>query len=141
MRRSLPRVEAQQAVAEIHMGLAGRREIMRGQLAEPAASPHHQPGLAHDDQMFHGAVVAASARRRQFADRARVAVGQFAQHLPAGIVAEDKNELFLIRQRGRGGRFRGFGVGIHARSLEKRRTKRKCGYTIQKYLRTNQFIG
>lgn len=94
---SLPGIESYQAVAEIHMGLAGRGKIMRGQLIKTAATLHHKAGLAHEDEMFHGAVVTAIAGLGEFADGAGIAVGKFAQHLPAGKIADDKNELGLVR--------------------------------------------
>ena len=89
-----------------------------------------------------------SSRRRaiaylglgEFTDGAGVAVGQFPQHLPAGKVAKHKNELRLVRQRGRGGGFWGFGAGIHVRNLKNRRTKRKCGCASQQRGCANQQI-
>jgi len=50
-------------MAEVHDGLAGRRQILLGNLVEVSAPHNHQPGIAHQFQMLRRVVVTATGHR------------------------------------------------------------------------------
>jgi len=75
-------------MAKIHHRLAGRGEILPGELIDPPARLHDDAGLAHLHDVLEGVVVFAAGHLRQFVNRPRLAAGQFPQHLPAGGMAD-----------------------------------------------------
>ncbi len=86
-------------MAEVHDGLAGRRQILAHELVDASASLLHQPRLAQDLQMFDAAGVAATAHRRQFGNRPRFAAGQFLEHLPARHLVDGSERPLEVGQR------------------------------------------
>ena len=97
-------------MAEIHDGLAGRRQILAHELVDASASLLHQPRLAQDLQMFDAAGVAATAHRRQFGNRPRFAAGQFLEHFPARHLVDGAKCPFEVGQRPDEGIFLCFSV-------------------------------
>lgn len=93
-------------MAEIHDGLAGRRQILLRNLVEPSARLHRHPRPAQYRQMAPGAFVATAAGSRQFRNGAWLAHGQFLEHFPARLMGQNFGESFPVGQRRDHGSFR-----------------------------------
>ena len=89
-------------MAVIHDGLAGRRQILPGNLIQVAASHNYQPGFAHQLQMLGRVVITATGHGGDFTNRPRFARAQFLEDFPAPLVAEGNDHPLQIRP-GRGG--------------------------------------
>ena len=92
------RIHPQQAMAVIHVRLAGGGKILFRDLIKPPASLHHQPGFAQHNEMPAGVVVIAAGGGCQFANRARLALAQFLKHLPPHRTANRLHHAAAIRQ-------------------------------------------
>lgn len=100
-------MQPQQAVAEVHDGFAGRGQVVRRYLVEPAPALHDCAGPAQHGEVFGGGIAGAAGGDGQFADHARLAGAQGEEDFPAGVVAErGGEELWVNRRHGR----RGIGV-------------------------------
>jgi len=66
--------------------LAGRWNILLGDLVDPPAPALDEAAVEQLGQMLGGVVVAATGHLGQFGNRARFATGQFLEHLPAAAL-------------------------------------------------------
>ena len=79
-------------MAEVHDLFAGRGEVLRRNLVEPAASLHHRAGLAQHGEVLGGHVRAAFDDCGQLAHHAWFAVAQFLEYFPPRRMAERRRQ-------------------------------------------------
>ena len=77
--------------------LAGRGQILPGDLVNPPAPALHKTAVEQLGQMLGGVVVAATGHRGQFGNRPRLAAGQFLEHLPAAPVPQRGDQPVNVR--------------------------------------------
>ena len=85
-------------MAEIHNGLAGRREILLRNLVKPSATLNHRAGLAQFGEVLGRHVRAATGDLRQLPHHARFAGAQFLENLPPGRVAQRRRQQIQVGQ-------------------------------------------
>lgn len=116
-------------MAKIHDGLAGRGQMMFLNLVELAAPPHHQARRVQHGQMFDGALVTATSRRRKFGHGARFAAGEFLEHQPTRDAANGTGQPRQVRQRRGQGRIGNFSGITHKYGF----FSQKQGYLLENH--------
>ena len=97
------RIQPEQAMAEIHDGLAGRWQVLFGYVVKIPILLLKQPGITHQFQMLRRVVVAATGRGGDFTDGPRFARAQFLEDFPAPLVADCNDRSLEVRHGCSGG--------------------------------------
>ena len=88
--------------------LAGHGNILLRNLVNPPAPALHETAVEQLGQMLGRVGVAATGHLGQFGNRARLATGQFLEHLPAAPLPQRGYQPVNVGQWGYGGIFWGF---------------------------------
>ena len=95
-------------MAEIHDGLAGRRQILLRNLVKVAAPHNQQTRRAHQFEMLGRVVITATGHGGDFTNRPRFARAQFLEDFPAPLVAEGNDHSVEVQRRCDGGGLNSF---------------------------------
>ena len=93
--------------------LAGRGQILLGDLVNPPAPALDETAVEQLGQMLGRVVVAATSHLGQFGNRARLATGQFLEHFPSPPVRQRFDQPVNVWQGRNSGIFWGFQGWIH----------------------------
>ena len=104
-------------MAEIHDGLAGRRQILLRNLVKVSATGNNQSGIAHQFEVLGRVVVTATGHCGEFTDGSRFARAQFLEDFPAPLVADGNDRSLEVRHGCGGGGLNSFRGRIHGIQL------------------------